>query len=84
MILRLTVDANSSLEIPMMTLSPSSNALESKAKCPICSSSKVPPVATRLNLSLVVRDRHLIVGNAGHRAYSIWCTFPEVRQSDYP
>ena len=67
----------------MMTLSPSSNALESKAKCPICSSSNVPPVATRLNLSLVVRDRHLIAGNAGHLAYSIRCAFPKVHQSDY-
>jgi hypothetical protein len=67
----------------MMTLSPSSNALESNAKCPICSSSNVPPVATRLNLSLVVRDRHLIAGNAGHLAYSIRWAFPEVHQSDY-
>ena len=67
----------------MMTLSPSSNALESKAKCPICSSSNVPPVATSLNLSLVVPDRHLIAGNAGHLAYSIRCAFPKVHQSDY-
>ena len=67
----------------MMTLSPSSNALESKAKCPICSSSNVPPVATRLNLSLVVRNRHLIIGNDGHRAYLKGCAFPEVHPSDY-
>ena len=67
----------------MMTLSPSSNALESKAKCPICSSSNVPPVATRLNLSFVVGDRHLIAGNAGQLAYSIRCAFPEVHQSYY-
>jgi hypothetical protein len=39
-------------------LSPISNALESKAKCPTCNSSKVPPVATRSNLRLIVADPH--------------------------
>ena len=44
--------ANSSLVIPMITLSEISNAFDSKVRCPLWIISKVPPIATRENLDM--------------------------------